>query len=211
MKTDKKQFDHPTLLLVEHGETDFTGNSERTDRIHGTKFDHPLTLEGHKQAQEAADKLKGHDIASIKTSPMKRAKETAERISDTIGMPAEEDDGLTPLDSGYLSGMTHGNAKRRIEYYVQNPHKQIPGGQSYGDWWDGAEQRMAKRLKEAEKTPGQAHVDVLHSSEIASMPLIIKGEAPRMWNRQIPGPGKISAVEKKGGKWQFREDWNGEN
>ncbi len=73
-----------------------------------------------------------------------------------------------------------------------------------------ASNRMAKRLKEAEKTPGQAHVDVLHSSEIASMPSIIKGEGPTVTSRHIPGPGNISAVEKKGGKWQFKEDWNGE-
>lgn len=207
---DKKQFDNPTLLLVEHGETDFAGDDDTSERIHGTKYDLPLTVKGHQSAQQSADKLKGHDIASLKTSPMQRAKETAERISDTIGMPVEEDEGLTPLDAGYLSGMTHEVAKARIEYYVQHPDKPIPEGQPYGEWWDGATSRMEKRLKEAEKTPGRAHVDVLHSSEIASMPLIIKGEPPQIWSKQIPGPGNISAVKKVGGKWNFIPNWEGE-
>lgn len=198
-------------MLVEHGSTEFTGDNDKTDRIHGTKYDLPLTREGHEQAAKVADKLKGHDIASVKTSPMLRAKETAEHVSEATGQPAEDDDDLKPLDSGYLSGMTHKSAKARIEYYVKNPHKQIPDGQSYGDWWDKASNRRASRLKEAERTPGQAHVDVLHSSEIASMPNIIRGDPPSMWTRQIPGPGKISSVEKHGGKWQFKENWNGEN
>jgi broad specificity phosphatase PhoE len=205
----KKQFDNPTLLLVEHGETEFSGDSDKTERIHGTKYDLPLTREGHNQAADVADKLKDYDIASVKTSPMKRAKETAEYISDATGVPAEPDDGMKPLDAGYLSGMTHEASKARIEYYVKNPHKQIPDGQSYGDWWDTASERMQHRLKEVEKTPDQAHVDVLHSSEIASMPNIIKGDPPTIWGRQIPTSGKVSAVEKKGGKWRFTPNWEG--
>ncbi len=209
MAAEKKQFENPTLLLVEHGETEFAGTDAKSERIHGTKYDLPLTREGHNQAQQAADKLEGHDIASLKTSPMKRAKETAEYISDTIGQKAEVDEDLKPLDAGYLSGMTHATSKARMEYYVKNPHKEIPGGETYGGWWDMASNRMAKRLREAEKTPGQAHIDVLHSSEIASMPSIIKGEGPTITSRHIPGSGNISAVVKQGGKWQFKEDWNG--
>lgn len=208
--SQKKQFEYPTLLLVEHGSTEFTGDDENTDRIHGTKFDKPLTLEGHRQAATVAEKLKGHDIASLNTSPMQRAKETAEHISGAIGIKPEEDEGLMPLDSGYLSGMTHDSAHSRIEYYVKNPHKPIPDGQAYGDWWETASARMARRLKETKGLDGQANVDVLHSSEIASMPAIIRGDAPGIWDsKQIPGPGKISAVELRGGKWQFRPNWEG--
>jgi broad specificity phosphatase PhoE len=208
--SDKKQFDYPTLLLVEHGETEFSGDDDKSERIHGIKFDLPLTLQGHRQASSVADMLKDHDIATLKTSPMQRAKETAEHVGDAIGLEPEEDDDLKPLDAGYLSGMTHDAAHSRIEYYVKNPHKPIPEGQAYGDWWDTASERMAKRLKETERTPGQAHVDVLHSSEIASMPQIIRGDPPTIWGeKQIPGPGKISAVEKHGSRWQFNPNWEG--
>lgn len=207
----KKQFDHPTLLLVEHGATEFTGSGAK-DRIHGTKYDLPLTWQGHSQAKASADKLKGYDIATLRTSPMKRAKETAEHISGAIGKSAEADDDLKPLDSGYLSGMTHESAEGRIRYYVNHPDKAIPEGQSYGEWWDNASSRMAKRLKETESTPGQAHVDVLHSSEIASMPAIVRGDPPSAWqSKQVPGPGRISAVEKHGGRWKFIPDWKGDN
>jgi hypothetical protein len=107
--------------------------------------------------------------------------------------------------------MTHDVAKRRVMYYVQHPDKQIPGGQTYGDWWDTASDRMAKRLKEVERNPEQGHVDVLHSSEIASMPKIIQGEGPGIWTGKIPGPGEISAVKKQGGRWRFINDWKGES
>lgn len=203
----KKQFEYPTLLLVEHGETEFAD----PERIHGTKYDLPLTLEGHKQAADIAEMLKDYDIASLRTSPMQRAKETADHISDATGQEAEEDEGLAPLDSGYMSGMTHDAAQRRLEYYVANPHKDIPGGTgSYGDWWDTAAERMAKRLKETKSLDGQANVDVLHSSEIASMPAIIRGEGPGIWDKtQIPKSGKVSAVELHGSRWQFKPNWEG--
>lgn len=211
--SQKKQFDHPTLLLVEHGETEFSGDDDKTERIHGTKYDLPLTLEGHRQAAGVADKLKDHDIASVDTSPMMRARETAEHISDATGVKAKPDDGMKPLDSGYLSGMNHEQAHRRIEYYVKNPHKQIPGGESYGDWWDTVTNRMASRLKETEQQharTGQANVDVLHSSEIVSMPNIIRGDEPSMWtSKKIPGPGQISAVQKMNGKWRYTPHWEG--
>src|SRR6266436_2402493 len=132
LKTEKKQFANPTLLLIEHGQTEFAGETPSQERIHGIKYDLPLTREGHNQAQASADKLKGHDIASLKTSPMQRAKETAEYISDTTGQKAEVDEDLKPLDAGYLSGMTHATSKARMEYYVKNPHKEIPGGEKYG-------------------------------------------------------------------------------
>lgn len=209
----KKQFDNPTLLLVEHGETEFSGDDDKTERIHGTKYDLPLTWKGHQQAASVADKLKNHDIASVDTSPMKRATETAEHITEATGIPAKPDDGMKPLDSGYLSGMNHEQAHRRIEYYVRNPHKQIPGGESYGDWWNAVTDRMAHRLKETERThknTGQGNVDVLHSSEIASMPNIIRGDGPSMWtSKKIPGPGQISSIEKIGGKWQYSPHWEG--
>lgn len=205
----KKQFDYPTLLLVEHGATDFTDSGAK-DRLHGTKYDLPLTVEGHRQAATVGEKLKSYDIATLRTSPLQRATETAKHIGDATGQKPEEDEGLKPLDSGYLSGMTHEAAEGRIKYYVKNPDKPIPEGQPYGEWWDTASARMAKRLKETEKTPGQAHVDVLHSSEIASMPAMVKGEGPSPFAaKQIPGPGKISAVEKRGGKWVFNPDWKG--
>src|SRR5258707_2010192 len=97
--SQKKQFDYPTPLLVEHGETAFSGNGDTSERIHGTKYDLPLTLEGHRQAADVADKLKGHDIATLKTSPMQRAKETADVVGDAIGKKPEEDEELNRLDA----------------------------------------------------------------------------------------------------------------
>lgn len=209
----KKSFDNPTLLLIEHGETEFSGDDDKSERIHGTKYDLPLTWKGHQQAADMAEKLSKHDIASVDTSPMKRATETAEHITEATGVKARPDEGMKPLDSGYLSGMNHEQAHRRIEYYVANPHKQIPGGESYGDWWDLVTSRMAKRLKEVKaihKKSGQGAVDVLHSSEIASMPNIIRGDDPAMWTgKKIPGPGQISAVQEIGGKWKYSPHWEG--
>lgn len=64
------------ILVVRHGLTDW--NVER--RIQG-RTDVPLNQEGIKQAYVAKEKLKEEKIDLMVSSPLKRAKQTAEIIN----------------------------------------------------------------------------------------------------------------------------------
>src|SRR5579863_518679 len=99
--------------------------------------------------------------------------------------------------------MTHKASKDLIAYYVRNPHKEIPNGESYGDWYEEYSTELRKKMKEAEKTPGRGHVLGVHSSEVSTAPAIIKGDPAEMLEEQLPGPGQIAALEKRGGRWRF--------
>lgn len=198
----KVQVRWPTILLLEHGDTDFTGVGD-ADQIHGTKHDRPLIAKGRRQAELAAEKIADYDVASLEHSPMLRSKQTAEYVEKATGVKAVPNEALLPWDSGVISGMTHGAAKEWIAYYVKNPGKVIREGEAYGDWWDKFSKGLRVKMKEAEKTPGQVHVLGVHSSEVTAAPAIIKGDPAQVLNERLPGSGQIAALEKKGGRWRF--------
>jgi broad specificity phosphatase PhoE len=203
MKDDAKiKVPGPLVFLVEHGNTEFAATGDE-DRIHGVKFDLPLTAEGRKQMERAAEIIADYDVASLEHSPMKRSTQSAAIISRAIGMKAVPNEALLPWDSGFASGMTHGAAKELVEYYVKNPEKVIRDGQAYGEWWERFQRDMIATLKKAEKTPGQIHVRAVHSSEVTAAPAIIKGDPARVVDARMPGPGQIAALEKRGGRWRF--------
>ena len=77
-----------TLYAVRHGETDYN----RESRVQGLA-DSSLTDFGRKQAAALAGRFKDVDITSLYTSPLSRARDTANAIAEAAGI--EE---ITPID-----------------------------------------------------------------------------------------------------------------
>lgn len=113
------------LTLIRHGQTDW--NLAR--RIQGSS-DIPLNDTGRADARSAADHLIDADHDMIYSSPLARAKETAEIIADALGMEVA---GLVPdireREFGEGEGM-------RVEDYIAaygNWHAEVPGAESLHD------------------------------------------------------------------------------
>lgn len=83
------------LLLVRHGETDWS----RTHR-HTGRTDVPLTSYGVRQATSLAPVLAARRFVASYTSPLERAWRTAE----LAGLPAQVDDDLIEWDNGDYEG-----------------------------------------------------------------------------------------------------------
>lgn len=71
------------LFLVRHGAT--ANNLERPPRIQGRRSDLPLSEEGRRQAAAAAEFLAPFPIDAFFSSPLKRARQTAEIIAARHG------------------------------------------------------------------------------------------------------------------------------
>ena len=89
------------LMLVRHGRS--TWNAE--GRIQG-QADPPLDEIGWQQAQRIADRLADVELAAVVSSPLQRARTTAEAIAARQDLPVSFDDRLMEYDFGVMSGLT---------------------------------------------------------------------------------------------------------
>ena len=127
------------IYMARHGETDW--NVER--RIQGST-DIPLNENGIRQAYSLSNYLErqlcaeDHSLSSVFTSPLKRAKETAEIVGGELHLPVRVISGLEEMNFGVCEGKSWLEAKKEypkeLEAWEENKQfRRIPGGESYQD------------------------------------------------------------------------------
>ncbi len=122
-----------TLLLLRHGESE-----SNVGRIYaGSRVDLPLTETGIQQARLQASALQGVRVDAIHSSPLRRARETAETISRRIGIEPEFHSDLREVDVGLLEGTDQDESMFRTQHdrVVQKweqgeHHASFPEGES---------------------------------------------------------------------------------
>ena len=96
----------PEVLLLRHGQTEWSLNGRHTGST-----DIPLTEEGRAQARALRDRLAGRDFALVLTSPLGRARETADLAG--LGAQAQVREDLLEWDYGEYEGMTTADIRKR--------------------------------------------------------------------------------------------------
>lgn len=87
------------ILFVRHGETEHN----KQDKMQG-RLDIPLNEVGESQAKHTAEELKNQNIDVIYSSPLARAKQTAEIINKYHNKPILIDDRINEIELGNLTG-----------------------------------------------------------------------------------------------------------
>ena len=90
------------VLLVRHGETDW--NQER--RIQGSGSDRPLTEAGKQQAESTGSRLKQESVQAIYSSPLRRARDTAQAIARHHQLEVQIEPSLNEIYAGELEGIS---------------------------------------------------------------------------------------------------------
>ncbi len=124
------------LLIVRHGES--VANAE--GRMQGQR-DYPLSEAGQKQAAVLGRFLAkaGFKVDAVYTSPLTRAKETAQALTTALGLPdAELAPELSELHAGGLQGLTHAEIAESYPGFMQRGLTGLGdfseyGGESYDD------------------------------------------------------------------------------
>lgn len=116
------------LFIVRHGETGWN----REGRFQGQQ-DTDLTELGLAQADKAADFLRGHRFDAVVSSPLKRARVTAEKIAAAAGCTTVETAAaLTEINHGDWEGLLASEVRakwpRIIELWHTSPHTVIMPG-----------------------------------------------------------------------------------
>jgi len=120
-----------TTLLLRHGETALS-----TERRFAGRGDIPLTGAGLEQSAAAAGRLAARGgINLIVTSPLRRARQTAEAVARATGAPLQADDGLAETDFGRWEGLTFAEASARwpdeVAAWLASADVAPPGGESF--------------------------------------------------------------------------------
>jgi ribonuclease H / adenosylcobalamin/alpha-ribazole phosphatase len=118
-----------TTVLLRHGQTEFS-----TERRFAGRGDIALTETGVRQAAAAAERLRARGIDMIVTSPLQRARRTAEAVAAVTGAPLAVDEGLVEADFGKWEGLTFGAAALRwpeeMSAWLASTDVAPPGGES---------------------------------------------------------------------------------
>jgi broad specificity phosphatase PhoE len=125
----------PTIYFARHGETEW--NLVR--RVQGA-LDSPLTAKGRSQARNVGqilrDELGYKPAYRLVASPRGRAMETAGFISETLGLPIEQDERLTEATLGSWDGLMKADIMALIGPGFSDPsgqawHFEAPDGESF--------------------------------------------------------------------------------
>jgi len=132
------------FILLRHGET----NWNRELRIQ-SRNDIPLNQKGISEAKKVAKKLKKEIITAIYTSPLKRARHTAQIIAKEFGIEPIVDERLVEINHGKWAGHREKDILKRepekFKRWKKTPWEVIPEG---GETWKDFRKRVASFFNE---------------------------------------------------------------
>jgi len=161
--------------LLRHGEVH---NPEGV--LYGRLPGYHLSDEGRLMAEAAAKWLGERDITVLYSSPMERAQETAEPISETLRLPVTTDDRLIEA-ANHFEGRTFGvgdGSLRRPEHwpYLWNPFRP-----SWGEPYEEVAQRVLAVMADA-RDAARGHEMVCVSHQLPIWVTRRKVEGRRLWH-----------------------------
>ena len=133
----------PLIYFIRHGE-----NLANVERLMAYKvIDHPLTDQGEKQAEALGRWFLDRALGAIYTSPLRRARQTAEKVAEATGAPLVEREELRELNVGELDGKgdaaswaLHDEVVAR--WRVGDLAACFPGGESYDEVFERVERAV---------------------------------------------------------------------
>jgi broad specificity phosphatase PhoE/ribonuclease HI len=183
------------LLLLRHGQTPLS-----VQRRYSGRGDKPLTEVGVAQAKAAAARLAALpevDAATpIVSSPLGRARSTAEAVAVATGGTVVRHDGLLETDFGAWEGLTFAEAAERDpdlhRRWVSDSSIPAPGGESF----DAVHHRVRRFRDELVTTHGAATVIVVsHVTPIKSLLRLALDTGPSLLFRLHLDLASLSIVE----------------
>jgi probable phosphoglycerate mutase len=173
--------------LVRHGSHDALG---RTLSGRGPAS---LDARGRAEAAALADWLAGEGIATIRTSPVRRAVETAEILARRLQVRVESDAALQEIDFGTWEGAAFESLDPRPDWQRWNADRArstTPGGETMLD----VQLRVARWLAGIGEGGTGSLVAVSHSDVIKALVAHVVGLPIHFHDRLEVAPGSLSTI-----------------
>jgi probable phosphomutase (TIGR03848 family) len=177
----------PVLLLVHHAVTDATGRLLPRD-------DTPLSEAGRRQATDLAERLRPIPLQALYTSPVRRARETADIVAEGRPLLVTEVDGLRDTGYGRWEGRPIAGLRRSSLWPLVQTHPtavRFPEGESLGE--------VGRRAVAAVEAIAGRHrrglvALVAHADVIGFVLADCAGAHPDQFRRIVVAPASVSAV-----------------
>ncbi len=162
------------FVFLRHGES--IGNAE--SRWQG-QSDYALTERGRAQARALAERWKSEaaKFDLIISSPLVRAKETAEIVASALGVKIELDPILLERNIGEMEGLTMEEVRKIPQPPYITPYDPI-GGEGEGDW--ALFLRAGQALHDLVRRPPGSYLIVSHGGLLNQLMNAIIGIAPHV-------------------------------
>ena len=195
------------LYVLRHGVTRWN----KLKKVQGT-MDIPLAPEGIELAEKTGKALRDVPFDICFTSPLTRARQTAQCVLGDREIPVIEDKRIQEIDFGVLEGTQFKDAQgkivsREMEIFFEDPlnFKRPENGENISD--------ILKRTREfwIEKTtdPARADKTVLVSSHGCAVRALLQNiyqDPAHFWHGCVPPNCSINLVEVKDGKIRLLEE-----
>ncbi len=196
------------VYLIRHGETD----QNKVKCLQG-RTDIELNEYGRELAYKTAEGLKHIDFDMIFTSPLKRARETAEIIKGERNIPVIVEERIQEISFGAYEGLCYGKEHYSIpdkdfmnffdkpEYYVTPP-----GGESFGE----VLARTGAFLQELKERAEYQDKTILLSTHGCALKAVLANaqstELSQFWGAGVHKNCAVSLLEIRDGKIEILED-----
>ncbi len=177
------------ILLVRHGQTPTTGTvlPGRAPGLH-------LSERGRAQADAVAERLSGLPVHAVYSSPLERARETAEPTAARAGLTVNEDAGLLECDFGDWTGAALAGLTGLPEWQTvqHNPSAfRFPNGEGFS----GMQARIVDSLEGLRAAhPGAVVVCFSHADPIKAAVAHALGTHLDLFQRIMISPASVSAI-----------------
>lgn len=175
--------------LVRHGQVD---NPRRI--VYGRQPGWHLSAKGRRQAEAVARALAGRAVAALFSSPLERARETADILARTLALPVQVRDDLTESAlAAHWEGLSwlHVWTQRHREW---DTYRKRPLEMEAPEPLPELAARMAAAVRAlAAAFPGRQVVAVSHGDPIkAAVVALTGGDLARLHEEKLPTGGRIA-------------------
>jgi len=197
----KNQKDSKLIIFLRHGQAENNTKKILAGRTPGI----PLTEKGVNQAESAGNLMKSLNISKIYSSPVERAKSTADIVSKHCNAQVVIDERLTELDMGKFTMMPyeeifamHGNVF--LKFYDGNPAIKENGVETFAE--------VKKRIKDMlhfviEKHHNENVILVTHMDPIKAILSIVLNLRPENLFELIIANASATIIKHYDGKFSL--------
>ncbi len=178
------------IYLVRHGES--VANTQ--GKYQGVSYDTPLSVLGLKQAAKLAKRMKTVQLARIISSPLMRARETAELVSAVKNIPVYLDKNIIETNHGVWEGM-HKNEVAKLWPHVYKKWQKFPSQVKFplGEYFLDTQKRVIDWWERLDKT--EDILIVTHDNIIRILVAkILNRKLNRLWKYHLQ-PTAITTIE----------------